>query len=139
MRRLSAALGSRLRRLDSILRIDHRGRSEWIWAVPCGTLLGTVALVVAFGVTSGVGAAIYVPMAVIIGAAMAGMSIAYMTPMADHEAPPDDGGSRRDPAGAPQPPGGTTAEPAHAAAPAWYRRLDGDTADEPAPQPARRR
>ncbi|HZS15649.1 MAG TPA: hypothetical protein VFC09_13715 [Candidatus Dormibacteraeota bacterium] len=132
-RALSAAVASRLRRLDSLLRIDHRGRSEWVWAGPVGTLLGSIALVVAVGVRSGVDVALYLPVALVIGLAMAGMSIAYMTPMADQDAPPDDGGDTRSPSGAPVPGGGIAAEAAHRA-PAWYRGLDGDTAEEPAPR-----
>jgi hypothetical protein len=118
LRAAGGALASRLRRLDERLHIDHGHRGEWIWLAPLGTLLGTVALVCAVGVTSGVGAALYAPIAVLLGVVMAGMSIAYMTPSVDAE-PGDDGGSPR-PDDAPPP------------APPWYRRLLEDaTGEEP--------
>jgi hypothetical protein len=126
--RAPGALTRLLRRLDARLRIDHRGRSEWVWAGPLLTLAGTVALVVGAGVQSGVTVAMYLPVALVLGVVMTGMSIAYMTPMADAEPPPDD---RRD-GDAPVPDG----------TPPWYRRLHEPTAEEPAPRrkrPALRR
>lgn len=141
---LSDALGRRLRRLDARLHIDHQGRSEWVWAGPVLTLLGTVALVVVFGIRSGIDAAMYVPLALLLGAAMAGMSIAYMTPASDDQnPPPDDGGHDHDPGAGPPPPQPTAAPPRKHPVPSWYRRLDEPTVDEPAPPrrgatPARR-
>jgi hypothetical protein len=88
LHRLSAGTSGRFRALDRRLHIDHSGRSEWIWAVPILTFLGTLAMVVVAGaVTSGAPAAFYVPIGFIVGLLMAGMSVAYMTPA------PDDGGS----------------------------------------------
>ena len=123
LRTLSTALSARLRRLDERLGLDHSDRGEWIWAAPLGTLLGTVALVCAVGVSSGVGPALYVPIAVILGVVMLGMSVSYMTPRADVE-PGDDSGGGDGGGGAPSP-----------LAPAWYRRLFEATREEPAPRP----
>lgn len=119
LRSAGAALSARLRRLDRRLHIDHRGRSEWIWAAPLGTLLGTVALICFAGVSSGVGAAMFVPVGVLLGVVMAGMSIAYMTPAPDTEPPGDDDGGHGRP------------EPAGPSAPPWYRRLVDTTQHEP--------
>lgn len=120
-RSAGAALSSRLRRLDDRLDIDHSGRSEWVWLAPLGTLLGTIALVCAVGVRSGVGPALYAPIAVVLGLVMMGMSIAYMTPRADSEPGEDGGGSQRpEDTGPPAPP--------------WYRRMFEATRDEPAPR-----
>jgi hypothetical protein len=97
-RRISDATSRRLRALDRRLHIDHRGRSEWIWAAPALTFLGTVALVVVAGaVTSGTTPWLYTPIAVLVGLLMAGMSIAYMTPAEDSgdDGGGGDGGSRR--------------------------------------------
>jgi len=103
--RLSAAVSRRFRALDRRLHIDHRGRSEWIWAAPIGTLVGTFGLVVAVGVvTAGVSAALYVPIGLILAVLTAGMSVAYMTPEPD--SPGDDrgdGGSGHEPEPGPAP------------------------------------
>lgn len=112
------------RRLDERLRIDHRGRSEWVWAGPIGTLVGSVALVCAVGVTSGVGPAVYVPIAALVAVMMTGMSIAYMTPMSDDE-PPDD--RRRSESSGPLAP------------PSWYAHLGRRSVPEPAAARPRRR
>jgi len=118
LRATLARLDARLRRLDDRLGIDHSGRSEWVWLGPLGTLLGTIALICAVGVSSGVGAALYVPIGLVLAVVMAGMSIAYMTPKADVE--PGDGGDGGPEAQSPEPP--------------WYRRLLEATREEPAPR-----
>jgi hypothetical protein len=90
---LSAGTSGRFRALDRRLHIDHSGRSEWIWAVPILTFLGTLAMVIVAGaVLSGASAALYVPVGVIVGLLMAGMSVAYMTPAPDDGNPGGDGG-----------------------------------------------
>lgn len=87
--RIAERVSRRFRALDRRLHIDHRGRSEWIWAVPILTFAGSFTLVALVGaITAGVTPALYVPMGLIIAAATAGMSIAYMTPEPD--APGDD-------------------------------------------------
>jgi hypothetical protein len=135
MQQLSRRVSQRFRALDRKLHIDHRGRSEWIWAVPILTLVGTFGLIVAVGVvTAGVTAALYVPIGLIVAALTAGMSIAYMTPEPD--APPGDdrgggGGGGREPGPQPAPP-----------RPSWARWLGGwrdeELPDEPAAPPRRR-
>ena len=104
--RLSAAVSRRFRALDRRLHIDHRGRSEWIWAVPIGTLMGTFGLVVAVGAfTAGVSAALYVPIGLILAVLTAGMSVAYMTPEPDSpgEDRGDGGEHKPEPGPAPRP------------------------------------
>src|SRR6267143_768967 len=81
-RRIGRTVSARFRALDRRLHIDHTGRSEWIWAVPVLSFLGTFALI-----------------ALLIAALIAGMSVAYMTPEA--EPADDDGASARR---APRPP-----------------------------------
>jgi hypothetical protein len=100
--RISASISARFRALDRLLRIDHEGRSEWIWAVPILSFVGAFALVAVVGaVSAGVTAALYVPMGLIIAVATAGMSIAYMTPEPDTPGDDrDDGGQHERP---PQP------------------------------------
>jgi len=89
-RRVSAGTSARLRALDRRLHIDHTGRSEWIWAAPAFTFLGTVGMVIFAGVAvSGTTPLLFTPIAVLLGLLMAGMSIAYMTPADDGG---DDGG-----------------------------------------------
>jgi hypothetical protein len=113
LRRLSQASSSRFRALDRRLHIDHSGRSEWIWAVPILTFAGTLAMVVVAGAfTSGAPPALYVPIGMVVGVLMAGMSVAYMTPEEDH-GEDGDGGSRRP-------------EATHPPAPLdWWRALQG--------------
>jgi hypothetical protein len=92
MHRLSEATSGRFRALDRRLHIDHSGRSEWIWAVPILTFAGTLAMVVVAGaVTSGATPALYVPIGLVVGLLMGGMSVAYMTPAPDDGGPGDDG------------------------------------------------
>ncbi|HEY6379006.1 MAG TPA: hypothetical protein VI316_07480 [Candidatus Dormibacteraeota bacterium] len=76
-----AALSRQLRRLDSKLGIDHSGRSEWVWAIPAVTLLATLGIVLYMGVATDMGVGVAIPVGLIGGLFMAGMSIAYMTPM----------------------------------------------------------
>jgi hypothetical protein len=121
MRRLGSGLTGALRRVDARLHIDHRGRSEWIWAVPLLTVLGTFALLLLVGAGSGTPVPLFVPVALIVALVMGGMSVAYMTPEAEDSEPGDD---RRPPH--PVPPD-TPPEPRP-----WYERLGGHTVDEPA-------
>ena len=91
-RRIGPAVSARFRALDRRLHIDHTGRSEWIWAVPICTFLATFALLVVQGaVISGTSPALYTPIALLVAAVIAGMSVAYMTPEAEPD--DDDGGS----------------------------------------------
>jgi len=102
-RRLSVSTSARFRALDRRLGIDHSGRSEWVWAAPVFTFLGTAVLVtVAGAVTSGTTPLLYAPIALLLGLLMAGMSIAYMTP--DEGAGGDDGGDGGSPPQRSRPP-----------------------------------
>lgn len=93
-RRLGDAVSARFRALDHRLRIDHSGRSEWIWAVPILGFLGTFALFVVQGaVVSDTTPVLYTPIALLVAGVMAGLSIAYMRPEADSADGSDDGGS----------------------------------------------
>jgi hypothetical protein len=105
LQRISAATSARFRALDRRLHIDHSGRSEWIWAVPFLTLAGTLGLVVVAGsVMSGTSPALYLPIGLLVGVLMAGMSVAYMTPADEDERGDEgDGGSRRQTSGPPAP------------------------------------
>lgn len=88
---LGDRVSARFRALDRQLHIDHRDRSEWIWAVPILSFFGTFALVAVVGaVTAGVTPALYVPIGLIMALATGGMSVAYMTPEPD--TPGDEGG-----------------------------------------------
>jgi hypothetical protein len=128
---LGERVSARFRALDRRLHIDHRGRSEWIWAVPILTFAGTFVLVAVVGaVTAGVTPALYVPIGLIMALASSGMSIAYMTPEPD--APGDEGGDdggqhAREPAPPPT-------RPSHGRA--WWERAWRDTElpDEPRPR-----
>jgi hypothetical protein len=135
-RRTSAALSGRLRRLDRRLGIDHRGRSEWIWAVPLLSFAGTLATVLVLGVLSHVPAILFAPVAVVVAVVIAGQSVAYMTPAADTGG--EDGYPGHGP-DQPEPPPPDHPEPADQVVPAWYRELARTTVDEPAPRrPAHR-
>ena len=129
MQSFGARVSARFRALDRRLHIDHRGRSEWIWAVPILTFAGSFALVTVVGVvTSGVSAALYVPIGLIVALATAGMSVAYMTPEPDApEEGGDDGGQH---AREPAPPPGKP-RPGWA----WWQRSwrDAELPEEPAP------
>jgi hypothetical protein len=130
-RRTSAAVSGRLRRLDRRLGIDHRGRSEWIWAVPVLSFAGTLAMVLVLGVVSHVPALVSAPIAVVAAVVIAGQSVAYMTPG------PDTGGDDRDRRHGPdepKPPGPDQPDPADQVVPAWYRQLAKRTVEEPAPR-----
>jgi hypothetical protein len=96
--RIGAAVSARFRALDRRLHIDHRGRSEWIWAVPIGGCLLTFALFAVQGtVVSGVTPALWVPVGMLIAGVIGGMSVAYMTPEPDSGQSDDGGSTRRDP------------------------------------------
>jgi len=125
-------LSERFRALDRLLHIDHRGRSEWILAVPILSFAGAFVLVAIVGaVTAGVSAALYVPMGLVIALATAGMSVAYMTPEADTPGDDrDDGGQARAPA-TPQP----TLPRGWARWLGEWRERDVELPDEPAPAP----
>jgi hypothetical protein len=82
------------RGLDRRLHIDHGGRSEWIWAVPVLSFLGTLGLFVLQGaVISATSPALYIPLGLVLAAVMAGMSVAYMTPEPEAVDEGRDGGS----------------------------------------------
>jgi hypothetical protein len=125
-RRLSDTASARFRALDRRLGIDHRGRSEWIWAAPVFTFVGTCVLVtIAGAITTGTTPLLYAPIAVLLGLIMAGMSIAYMTP--EDGAGGDDGGD-----------GGSRPVPTQPPAPLrdWSHWLDGPQAPQLPEEPA---
>jgi len=133
LQHLGERVSGLFRALDRRLHIDHRGRSEWIWAVPILSFAGSFVLVALVGaITAGVSAALYVPMGLVIAVATPAMSIAYMTPEPDAPGDPgdDDGGQHeRPPHRPPSPP-----------RPAWARWLgDNDLPEEPAAPPRPRR
>lgn len=113
---VGAALGRRLRRLDARLGIDHSGRSEWVWAIPALTLLATLGIVLYMGVATDMGVGVAIPVGLIGGLFMAGMSIAYMTPMDEaRDEEPGPPGPREDEPPAPRdggPPAWWTSSPA---------------------------
>lgn len=126
----STAVEGRLRRLDRRLHIDHRGRSEWVWAGPGLTFAGTLALFLVLGVRSGLAALYVVPMGLVLAVVMAGMSVAYMTPEAD------EGGDDRPPPGhdgSPRPPVAPDVPPRAA----WW--TSEQSTEEPTPSPTHRR
>jgi len=136
LHRVGERVSGRFRALDRRLHIDHHGRSEWIWAVPILSFAGSFVLVALVGaITAGVSPSLYVPMGLIIAAATAGMSIAYMTPEPDAPGDPgdDDGGQHERP---PHPPPSPPRQGwAH-----WlrdWRERDTELPDEP-PAPPRR-
>jgi hypothetical protein len=94
--RIGHSVSQRLRRLDRRLGIDHSDRSEWIWAVPLLTFLGTLSLFLVLQRTSGISPVVAAPVALVCALVMAGMSAAYMTPVADetdeNDAPGSDDG-----------------------------------------------
>jgi hypothetical protein len=140
MERLIQATGSvlsgRLRHLDRRLRIDHRGQSEWIWAIPLLTFVGTLAMVLVVGALVHAPEPLVVPVAFILSVLMTGMSVAYMTPEADIGDRGDDHGRGRSPDDVPRAPDTPSAASDGDFAPPWYRRLD-ETVDEPAPSHGR--
>jgi hypothetical protein len=87
-------MSERLRRLDRRLHIDHRGQSEWFWAIPAIAFAATLAILVIAGVMSGVWAAEYIPTGLVIALVIAGLLVACMTP---EEAPPEDDRGDRGP------------------------------------------
>ncbi|MDB5067560.1 MAG: hypothetical protein JWM18_3994 [Chloroflexi bacterium] len=113
------AVSRRLCGLDRRLGIDHSDRSEWVWAVPLLTFVGTLALFLILQRTSGISLAVAAPVGLVCAVVMAGMSVAYMTPVAD-QADGDDGPGHDD-GRVPALPGG------------WWETLTG-----PTPQPAER-
>jgi len=84
--RLGGAVSERLRRLDDTLGIDHNGGSEWIWGVPAFIFVATVVGFIVIGQIIGMGAAMAAPIGTVIAVVMAGLAIAYMTPVADDAA-----------------------------------------------------
>jgi hypothetical protein len=140
MERLIQATGSvlsrRLRDLDRRLRIDHRGQSEWIWAIPLLTFVGTLAMVLVVGALIHAPEPLVAPVALILAALMTGMSVAYMTPEADSGDRGDDRGRGRSPDDVPRAPDIPSAASDGASPPPWYRRLD-ETVEEPAPSHGR--
>jgi hypothetical protein len=100
---IGSAVSRQLRALDRRLGIDHSDRSEWIWAIPLLTFLGTLSLFVVLQRTSGITPVVAAPVGLVCAAVMAGMSVAYMTPVAD-EVDGDNGPGQDD--GVPSLPGG---------------------------------
>jgi hypothetical protein len=95
---IGSAVSARFRALDRRLHIDHRGRSEWIWAIPILGFLITFALFAVQGsMVSGTTPALWVPVGLLIAGVIGGMSVAYMTPEPDTGRSDDGGSSRRDP------------------------------------------
>jgi hypothetical protein len=95
---IGSAVSARFRALDRRLHIDHRGRSEWIWAVPIAGFLVTFALFAVQGsIVSGTTPALWVPVGLLIAGVIGGMSVAYMTPEPDTGRSDDGGSARRDP------------------------------------------
>ena len=130
--RISAGVSERFQALDRRLHIDHRGRSEWIWAVPILSFAGSFALVAVVGAfTAGVTAALYVPMGLIIALATAGMSVAYMTPEADTPGDDRDDGGQHERPPQPQP----TLPRGWARWLSEWREHDVELPDEPPPAP----
>ena len=80
---IGSAVSRQLRALDRRLGIDHSNRSEWIWAIPLLTFVGTLSLFVVLQRTSGISPVVAAPVGLVCAAVMAGMSVAYMTPVAD--------------------------------------------------------
>jgi hypothetical protein len=123
-RRIGVAVSARFRAIDRRLHINHRGRSEWIWAVPIIGFLVTFGLFVVQGaVVSGVTPLLYVPIGLIVAGVIGGMSVAYMTPEPDHGGSDDGGSERRDPP--PDPPRDGWA--------GWLRTPPDRLPDEPEP------
>jgi hypothetical protein len=121
-------LSGRLRRLDGRLGIDHSGRSEWIWAVPAAILLATLGGFIVIGQITGMSAIVAAPIGAVIAVVMAGLAVAYMTPVADDAAAGPHPGRGGDdiPLGSP---GGPWVVLAHLPAP-----LDPAVDDAPAPE-----
>lgn len=87
--RLGTHLDRRLRELDRRLGIDHSGRSEWAWAVPAFIFLATAGMFIGY-IQFGGGSILLtlaagVPLGLVSGAVLAGLSIGYMTPAEDAE------------------------------------------------------
>jgi len=96
--RLGEAVSARFRALDRRLHINHRGRSEWIWAIPILGFLGTFALFAVHGaLISGISPAIWIPIGLFVAVVMSGMSVAYMTPEPEQGGSDDGGSARRAP------------------------------------------
>lgn len=130
-RRVSGGTSARLRALDRRLHIDHRGRSEWIWAAPVFTFLGTVGLVIFAGaVISDTTPLLFTPVALLVGLLMAGMSVAYMTPVDDGGEDGGDGGRG---------PGATRPPRPLLDWSRWLREPHGDRLPEEPAAPPRRR
>jgi hypothetical protein len=116
-------LEARLRRLDRRLGIDNAGQSEWVWAVPGGVFLGTLAMFLAFIQIGGGSVALTLsaglPLGLICAAVMAAISIGFMHPVEDGEpesSPVPDPPGQAAPPGEAAPPGGRTATTASTAA-----------------------
>ena len=100
-------LGRGLRQLDRRLGIDHSGRSEWVWAVPAAIFVATAIMFIAY-IQIGSGSAALtlaagVPLGMLSGAVLAGLSVGFMTPAELEDDSGGDGGRPADPG---LPPGG---------------------------------
>ena len=108
-------LNRRLRDLDRRLGIDNSRRGEWVWAIPVATFAATLLLFVGYMLIGGGGIelslAVGIPMGLLSGAILGGLSIAYMQPNE-----PSDGGDddRRPP---------PTPRPGPLPPPEWWARM----------------
>ncbi|HYA00969.1 MAG TPA: hypothetical protein VEK76_11545 [Candidatus Binatia bacterium] len=108
-------LRERLRRIEVRLGIDPGSHPEWVWLIPCATFVTTVAMFIALDLIGGTSITLTIlvglPVGVLSGAVVAGMSIAYMS--ASHDGDGGGGDDRRrspDPDPKPIPPPGWWAE-----------------------------
>lgn len=79
-----------LRSLERKLGAHREDRSLWVWVIPAATAVLTVAALMTFGTVSGVDLLLSVPMSLVMGVFMGGLSAIYLTAAsADQEdAPP---------------------------------------------------
>lgn len=80
-----------LRGLERKLGAHREERSLWVWLMPAATALLTVAALMTFGTVSGVDLLLSVPMSLVMGAFMGGLSAIYLTAASadqDDAAPP---------------------------------------------------
>lgn len=99
---IARELSLQMRTFDRRVRHHHEEGSDWIWAVPVLSSLGTLAIFVSIGELSGVGFAVSVPIGIIAALVMAGMSIVYMTPGDWADSDDDADAGRQQPAAADQ-------------------------------------
>ncbi|HEY6378863.1 MAG TPA: hypothetical protein VI316_06765 [Candidatus Dormibacteraeota bacterium] len=66
--------------MDSHAEMTRKARRPLIWTAALLTFGVTVLLVVLIGLSTGVGAAIYLPLALGFGIVLAGLPVAYLLP-----------------------------------------------------------